>query len=73
MNPDNTYEVQIDGEKVESGELEADWDFLPPKKIKVIILSNVSLNERSCWQFSIFLEIDVRFGKFKSKSTGDAV
>ena len=34
LNPDNTYEVQIDGEKVESGELEADWDFLPPKKIK---------------------------------------
>lgn len=24
----------IDNEKVESGELEADWDMLPPKKIK---------------------------------------
>jgi len=34
VNPDNTYEVLIDNEKVESGELEADWDFLPPKKIK---------------------------------------
>ncbi|MCP9263577.1 Calreticulin [Dirofilaria immitis] len=34
VNSDNTYEVQIDGEKAESGELEADWDFLPPKKIK---------------------------------------
>uniref|UniRef100_F1L144 Calreticulin n=1 Tax=Ascaris suum TaxID=6253 RepID=F1L144_ASCSU len=34
LSPDNTYEVQIDGEKVESGELESDWDFLPPKKIK---------------------------------------
>lgn len=34
VRPDNTYEVQIDGEKVESGELEADWDLLPPKKIK---------------------------------------
>jgi len=34
LNPDNTYEVHIDGSKVESGELEADWDFLPPKKIK---------------------------------------
>ncbi|VIO92709.1 calreticulin precursor, putative [Brugia malayi] len=34
VNSDNTYEVQINGEKVESGELEADWDFLPPKKIK---------------------------------------
>lgn len=34
VRPDNTYEVQIDGEKVESGSLEEDWDFLPPKKIK---------------------------------------
>ncbi|KAF2353324.1 Calreticulin/calnexin [Trinorchestia longiramus] len=34
VNPDNTYEVKIDNEKVESGELEADWDFLPPKEIK---------------------------------------
>ncbi|XP_064607236.1 calreticulin-like [Liolophura sinensis] len=34
VRPDNTYEVKIDNEKVESGELEADWDFLPPKKIK---------------------------------------
>lgn len=34
VNSDNTYEVKIDNEKVESGELEADWDFLPPKKIK---------------------------------------
>merc|ERR1711881_666832 len=32
--PDNTYEVRIDGEKVESGELEQDWDFLAPKKLK---------------------------------------
>lgn len=34
LSPDNTYEVQIDGTKVESGELEADWDFLPAKTIK---------------------------------------
>ncbi|XP_057298779.1 calreticulin-like [Hydractinia symbiolongicarpus] len=34
LNPDNTYEVRIDGSKVESGSLEADWDFLEPKKIK---------------------------------------
>ncbi|KAE9556681.1 hypothetical protein FO519_000087 [Halicephalobus sp. NKZ332] len=34
VNPDNTYEVQIDGEKVESGDFESDWDLLPPKKIK---------------------------------------
>ena len=34
LNPDNTYEVQIDGEKAESGELEADWELLPEKKIK---------------------------------------
>jgi len=34
VKPDNTYEVLIDNELAESGELEADWDFLPPKKIK---------------------------------------
>merc|ERR1711931_583640 len=34
VKPDNTYEVKIDNEKVESGALEADWDFLAPKKIK---------------------------------------
>lgn len=34
VQPDNTYEVLIDNEKVESGNLEDDWDFLPPKKIK---------------------------------------
>ncbi|VDN20431.1 unnamed protein product [Gongylonema pulchrum] len=41
VNPDNTYEVQIDGEKAESGELEADWDFLPPKKIKDDVLTHL--------------------------------
>lgn len=34
VRSDNTYEVKIDNAKVESGELEADWDFLPPKTIK---------------------------------------
>merc|ERR1712048_438209 len=34
LNSDNTYEVQIDGSKVESGKLEDDWDFLAPKTIK---------------------------------------
>ncbi|XP_054709770.1 calreticulin-like [Uloborus diversus] len=34
VKPDNTYIVKIDNEKVESGELEKDWEFLPPKKIK---------------------------------------
>lgn len=34
VNPDNTYEVLIDNEKVEGGNLEEDWDFLPAKKIK---------------------------------------
>ncbi len=34
VQPDNTYEVLIDNEKVESGSLEEDWDFLPPKTIK---------------------------------------
>jgi len=34
VGDDNTYEVQIDGEKVESGSIETDFDMLPPKKIK---------------------------------------
>lgn len=34
VKPDNTYEVKIDNAKVESGSLEADWDFLSPKQIK---------------------------------------
>lgn len=34
VKPDNTYEVLIDNEKVESGNMEEDWNFLPPKKIK---------------------------------------
>jgi len=33
VTPDNKYEVLIDNEKVESGELEQDWEFLPAKKI----------------------------------------
>jgi calreticulin len=34
VKPDNTYEVYIDNEKAESGTLEDDWDFLPPKRIR---------------------------------------
>ncbi|KAA0172726.1 hypothetical protein FNF27_05826 [Cafeteria roenbergensis] len=34
VSPDNTFEVRIDGEKVESGSLFDDWDFLAPKMIK---------------------------------------
>ncbi|XP_078280006.1 uncharacterized protein LOC144607200 [Rhinoraja longicauda] len=34
LKPDQTYEVKIDNEKVGSGTLEEDWDFLPAKKIK---------------------------------------
>jgi len=33
VNPDNTYEVHIDGVKKESGSLFEDWDFLKPKQI----------------------------------------
>ncbi|BFZ17017.1 hypothetical protein BsWGS_20056 [Bradybaena similaris] len=33
VRPDRKYEVRIDNEKVESGDLEDDWDFLPPQKI----------------------------------------
>jgi len=34
IEPDQTYQVLIDGDKVQSGNLEDDWSFLPPKKIK---------------------------------------
>jgi len=34
LNPDNTYEVRIDGAEVASGSLKEDWDMLPPKEIK---------------------------------------
>jgi len=33
VNSDGTYEMQIDGEKKESGKLEEDWEFLEPKEI----------------------------------------
>ncbi|CAF3201158.1 unnamed protein product [Rotaria socialis] len=33
LNSDNTYEVRVDGEKVESGKLEEDWDFTVPRRI----------------------------------------
>merc|ERR1712054_182627 len=34
VKPDNTYEVQIDQVKVDSGSLEEGWDFLEPKQIR---------------------------------------
>jgi len=34
LRPDQTYEVRIDGKKVESGSLTDDFDFLAPKTIK---------------------------------------
>merc|ERR1712100_400692 len=34
VNPDGTYEVQIDMNKVDSGKLEEGWDFLEPKQIR---------------------------------------
>lgn len=34
VKPDNTYEVQIDLKKVQSGSLMEDWDMIPPKTIK---------------------------------------
>lgn len=43
VRPDNTYEVKIDNVKAESGTLEDDWDFLVPKKIKVCIEINLSI------------------------------
>ncbi|XP_010608718.1 calreticulin-like [Fukomys damarensis] len=34
IHPNATYVVKIDNEQVTAGELEDDWDFLPPRKIK---------------------------------------
>merc|ERR1712196_476292 len=34
VKPDNTYEVQIDMNKVDDGSLEDGWDFLEPKQIR---------------------------------------
>jgi len=34
VKPDNTYEIRVDGEKKEGGDLSDDWDFLEPKLIK---------------------------------------
>jgi len=34
VKPDNTYAVLIDNKEAQSGSLEGDWDFLPPKEIK---------------------------------------
>merc|ERR1712086_143157 len=34
VKPDNTYEVQIDMNKVDSGTLEEGWDFLEPQEIR---------------------------------------
>merc|ERR1711990_1051501 len=34
VKPDNTYEVQIDQNKVDSGSLAEGWDFLEPKQIR---------------------------------------
>jgi calreticulin len=33
VKPDNTYQVLVDQQVKESGSLEDDWDFLPPKEI----------------------------------------
>merc|ERR1711871_832047 len=34
LNSDDTYEVQIDGKKVQDGKISENWDMLHPKKIK---------------------------------------
>jgi calreticulin len=33
LNPDNTYQVNIDGKEASKGSLKEDWDMLPPKEI----------------------------------------
>jgi calreticulin len=34
LHPDNTFQVNIDGNQVASGNLKEDWDILPPRQIK---------------------------------------
>jgi calreticulin len=34
LHPNQTYVVSIDNVEKERGQLEDDWDFLPPKKIQ---------------------------------------
>ncbi|KAJ8779620.1 hypothetical protein J1605_012504 [Eschrichtius robustus] len=34
IHPNATYEVKIDNQQVAAGDLEDNWDFLPPRKIK---------------------------------------
>jgi len=34
VHPDNTYQIDVDGKKQQSGSLLDDWDFLPSKTIK---------------------------------------
>jgi len=34
LHPDNTYEVEIDGTEVQTGNLKEDFEMLPPKEIK---------------------------------------
>lgn len=34
IHPNATYEVKIDNQQVAAGDLEDDWAFLPPRKIK---------------------------------------
>jgi len=40
VEPDQTYEVLIDGEKVQSGTFDDDWSFLEPKKVNFILSWN---------------------------------
>ena len=43
VKPDSTYVVKIDNKQEESGTLEADWDFLAPKMIKVQLYCSLQI------------------------------
>jgi len=36
VNPDDTYEIRVDGEKSETGKLKEGWDFEKPKKFLIL-------------------------------------
>ena len=59
VQPDGKYEVLIDNEKAESGSLEDDWDFLPPKEIKV------RTEESNYTMRKLYMDLSCHFGARK--------
>ena len=62
VQPDGKYEVLIDNEKAESGSLEDDWDFLPPKEIKVSERSRIYRVNHEFWDYFLTFFLDTYTG-----------